>query len=74
MPRKINIAVKASAKLERVEKIDEAHFRIWVKAPAAEGRANESVIRVLAEYFGIPKSRLELTQGFKSKNKVVQVS
>lgn len=73
MPQKLAVMVKAGAKQERVEEIDKTHLRVWVKAPAAEGRANEAVIKALAEHFGIPKSRFELIQGFKSKNKVVQL-
>ncbi len=68
--KKIFAIVKASAKENKVEQIDAAHFKVTVKAPPAEGRANEAVIEVLADYLGIPKRSLRLVSGHKSKHKI----
>ena len=37
---KIFVTVKPNAKEERVEKIDDTHFKVSVKEPPTEGRAN----------------------------------
>lgn len=68
---KLYLTVKPGAKSEKVEKVDASHFRIWVKAPPAEGKANEAVIEILSEYFGRPKSAFSLLAGQKSKRKIV---
>ena len=71
---KISVTVKANAKGNRVERIDDTHFRAWVKEPPQEGRANEAVIRVMSDYLDCPKSRLKILSGLRSKNKTIQIS
>ncbi|MBI4368013.1 MAG: DUF167 domain-containing protein [Candidatus Omnitrophica bacterium] len=71
---KLFIHVKSSAKENKVEKIDDAHFRVLVKAPPKEGRANQAVLDVLSEYFDVPKSSLSILSGKNSKQKVVEMS
>ncbi|MBI4395433.1 MAG: DUF167 domain-containing protein [Candidatus Omnitrophica bacterium] len=68
---KIFVKVKPNAKENRVEKLDENHFKIAVKAPPKNGKANQAVIEVLSEYFQLPQSRLSIARGQTSKSKVV---
>lgn len=70
---KIHVTVKPRSKQGSVEKIDETHYRVRVKEPAREGRANEGVIEVLSDYFDVPKSQISILSGHSSKNKVVQI-
>ena len=72
--RKIFVTAKPGAKKNEVICLDETHFKISVKAPPDEGRANEAVIAMLKEYFGLPKSCFSITSGHKSKQKVIQIS
>ncbi len=67
------IKTKPGAKIEQVKKIDETHFEVWVKEPPKEGKANEALLKVLAKYFGIPKSRLEIISGQASKQKIIEI-
>jgi uncharacterized protein (TIGR00251 family) len=48
----------------------DAQLKIAVQAPPIEGRANTAVIAFLAEFFGLPKSRIELVNGELSRSKV----
>ena len=70
---KLFVTVKPNAKENRVEKMDATHFKVWVKAPAQEGRANQAVIEVLAEALRVPKSRLGIIRGESSKTKVIRL-
>lgn len=71
---KIFVKAKPNAKQEKVEKIDEAHFVVSVKEPPRQGRANEAVAKVLAEYFKMNRSAFKLVSGFSSKNKIFEIS
>lgn len=71
--KKIFAAVKPGAKKNELICLDETHFRISVKAPPDEGRANEAVIEMLKEHFGYPKSCFQIVSGLKSKQKVIQI-
>lgn len=68
-----HIKVKAKAKVDCVEKIDATHFKISVKAPPVDGKANEAVVRSLAYYFDVPFSQLKLVSGHTSKNKIIEI-
>ena len=45
-------------------------LKIAVQAPPVEGRANEALIRFLAETFGVAKRSVELVSGELSRSKV----
>jgi uncharacterized protein len=42
---------------------------IYVQERAIEGKANEAVVKLLADHLGVPKSRLELVSGATSRVK-----
>jgi uncharacterized protein len=47
-----------------------SQLKIAVQAPPIEGRANEALIKFLAELFNISKSSVELMSGELSRSKV----
>jgi uncharacterized protein (TIGR00251 family) len=49
-------------------------LRVRLAAPPVDGAANEELIRVLAEAFGVRKSAVEITAGQTSKRKEVRIS
>lgn len=69
----ISVKVKPNAKIEKVEKIRNDEFILWVKAPAKEGRANEAVTRLLSGYFDIPKSRITILRGHTRRDKIIEL-
>lgn len=70
---KISVKVKPNAKIEKVEKLADNEFAVWVTAQAKEGKANQAAVELLSEYFGIPKSRINIVTGYKSKNKIISI-
>lgn len=70
---RIGVTVKANAKFDRVEKSADGTFKVHVKQPAKEGKANKAIIEVLSEYFGRPKSAIRITIGENSKNKIIDI-
>ncbi len=71
---KITVKVKTGARENSVKKIDETSFAVSVKARPIEGKANEAVVAVLAEYFDTSKSRVEIVSGHSSKIKCFEIS
>ena len=69
---KISVKVKPNSKIEKVEK-DQGFFLIHVKEPPQEDRANLAVINLLSEYFKVPKSRISILKGKKSRQKIVEI-
>lgn len=70
--RTYTVQVKPNAKIERVEE-ENGILKLWTKEPAKEGKANEAVRKLLAEYFKVAKRQVEIKSGFKSKQKIVRV-
>ena len=48
-------------------------FEIFIREPAIEGKANLAVIKLLAEEFGVSKSRVSLKTGAKSRFKIFEI-
>lgn len=68
------VTAKPKARENKVEKIDETHYRIWVKDPPDKGKANAAIIHELSRFLGVPKARLSLLRGQSSKNKIIGLS
>ena len=48
-------------------------LKVYVTAVPEDGKANDAMIKLLADYFKMPKSVFKLLRGHKSRNKVVQI-
>lgn len=70
---KIFVKAKPSAKEEKVEKIDENHYQVWVKEPPIKGAANRAIAKALAEYFKKSLSQIIIVSGHTSRNKIIEI-
>ena len=70
---KIFVTVKPRARKKEVVKIDRTHYEVWVTVPPEGGKANTAVRDALAEFLDVPKSRLVLSSGEKSKEKTFEI-
>ena len=71
---KISIKARPNSQEEKVEKISDSEFVVSVKEPPFQGRANEAIIRVLAEYFGVSKYQIKIISGYASRQKLVEIN
>jgi uncharacterized protein (TIGR00251 family) len=70
---KIRVKVIPSSKIEEVIREGDM-FLARVKEPAKEGRANRAIIKLLADYFGVPQRQIAISSGFSSRNKVIDIT
>ena len=70
---KYSVRVRANARKNEIKKTGERSFDISVKAPPVDGKANEQVIALIAEFLGTRKSSVTIIRGLTSKKKVVEV-
>lgn len=73
MVKRISVKITPNSKKEGI--IDEGNncFKVKVRAPAIERKANEAMIKLLSEHFDIPKSRIKIVRGEFAKNKIVEI-
>jgi uncharacterized protein len=48
-------------------------YKLDLAAPPIDGKANEECIRFLAEFAGVPRSRVRIVTGLTSRIKLVEV-
>lgn len=63
-----------NARKASVVRIDGESFEVKVDERAERGRANKRLLEIMAEHLGVPKSKLVLVSGAKSRDKVVMVA
>jgi uncharacterized protein (TIGR00251 family) len=69
---KIRVKVKPNSRTEEVSQEGDS-FIVKVKEPPKQGKANQAVVKLLAEHFGVPQSQVRILSGFKSRNKAIEV-
>lgn len=70
----LTLHVQPGAKRSEVVGLHGEALKIRLAAPPIEGRANEALLKFIAESFGVPLRQVELKQGGQSRHKVVAVS
>jgi uncharacterized protein len=71
----LRISVKVQPKSSREEVIINADgsFKVYVKAPPTDNKANFAVIKVLAGYFNIHKSGIKIMSGQTGSKKIIEI-
>ena len=69
----INVRVSTNAKQVQVTKIDDDSYEVRIDERAIEGRANNRLLEILSKHFGVPKSRITIIRGAKSRDKQIEI-
>ncbi len=73
MKQRVSVRVKpGSKKGPLVELQPDGEVVIYVRERAIDGVANAAVIKLLAEYFDVPKSCITIIRGHTTRTKVIQ--
>lgn len=70
----LTLHVQPGAKQSSIAGLHGDALKIRLAAPPIEGRANEALLKYLAELFDVPMRQVELKQGAQSRHKVVAIS
>jgi hypothetical protein len=70
---KIFIKAKPKAKENKIEKIDDFHFTVSVTEIPQKGKANQAIIKVLADYFKVPSQSVKIVSGFALRQKIIEI-
>lgn len=71
---RIYIKVIPRSSRNLVEKISGGEYRVRLTAPPVDGKANEALIKLLSEYFGVGKSAIVIIGGKSTQRKMVDVT
>lgn len=70
----MKIKVKVIPNADKNEVVEEEGIlKVKVKSPPTGGRANKEVIEILAKFYEVKKSCVNIKKGFKSREKIVEI-
>ena len=70
----MKIAIKVTPGAKKNELKEEGELvKVYLTAPPIDGRANEALIRFLAQYFKVKACDIEILKGLKSRHKIVNI-
>jgi uncharacterized protein (TIGR00251 family) len=69
----IRVRVTPNARTASVVKVGETDYEVKVDEKAMGGRANGRLLELLSDYFKVPKSKISIARGAKSRDKIVRL-
>ena len=70
---KILVKAHPNARKNQITQVSNNEFEIYTTATPENNKANKAIIQLLAKHFRIGKTKITLTTGGKSKNKVFEI-
>lgn len=67
----LNVHIQPRAKKTEIVGMHGDKLKIKIAAPPVDNLANEELIKFLAQHYDIPKNKIELIRGHKSRDKVL---
>ena len=68
----INVRVKPNSNDEKVEKISDNEYKVYVREPAEDNKANKKLTNVLAKEFGLNFRKIKIKNP-TSREKIVEI-
>ncbi len=69
----IDVAVVPKASRTRILNVYDDRLKIQLAAPPVDGKANDALVRFLADTLDMPRVQIEIVGGAASKRKTVRV-
>ncbi len=68
------VKVKPNSKVQKIEESVDGSLIVHLKSPPVDGKANEELIKILADKFDIPKSNIKIKSGLSSRQKLIEIN
>jgi uncharacterized protein (TIGR00251 family) len=69
----IDVRVIPNAKKTAITQ-EEGRLKVYLTARPIEGKANKALLDALSDHFDVPRSRIKIIRGDRTRDKVVEVS
>ena len=70
---RIYVKVKPNSGRNELQEISRGEFEARVTAVPEKGKANDSLIKLLAKHFGVSQSQVEIVGGKTARKKMVDI-
>lgn len=69
----LHIKVKPGSRQDSVKREADGSLKVYIKAPPVDGKANEYLIKFLAQILDLPKSKVKLLKGETNAFKKLEI-
>ncbi|RUT05598.1 UPF0235 protein [Dulcicalothrix desertica PCC 7102] len=69
----IRVKVKPNSKAPKIIEEEDGSLTVHLKSPPVDGKANEELIKTLAEKYNVPKSDVTIKSGLSARQKLVEI-
>lgn len=75
MSTNITVTVKPnSTKGPLVEPQTDGSLIVYIRAIPSDGQANTALIKILSDYYKVPKTRVTIKRGHTSRHKIIEIN
>lgn len=67
------VKVKPNSKQQIFKEETDGSLTVHLKSPPVDGKANDELIKLLAEKFAVPKSNIKIKSGLSSRQKLIEI-
>ena len=67
------VKVKPNSKQQKILEQPDGSLIVHLKSPPVDGKANEELIKLLADKFDVPKSCITIKSGLTSRQKLIEI-
>ena len=71
---KIQVKVIAGSRQQKIEELPDGGLKVHLTAVREKNKANQQLIKLLAEHYRVPNSRVEIIQGHLFNQKVIKIN
>lgn len=70
----LDVLIQPRSSRDGIEGFHDGRLKVKISAPPVDGKANERLTEVVADAFGVPKSRVEIIKGRTSRQKTLRIT
>jgi len=70
----IRVSVKPRSRARSLERGDDDIWLARLTSPPVDGKANDELVSLVAEYFGCPKSAVRIRSGASARVKTLEIA
>jgi uncharacterized protein len=67
------VKVKPNSKQQKIAEQPDGSLTVYLKSPPVDGKANQELIKLLAEKFHVTKSDIRIQSGLSSRQKLIEI-
>ncbi len=71
---RISVKVVPKSSRSRLEQTGPGSFKAWLTSAPEKGKANAELVGLVAGHFGVPRARVAIAGGARSREKQIDIS